>query len=104
MFGGKYERSRIHLVWFVRGVEEWIAIVVREEEGQIGLIWKCFRKVNGRVGVRIVAEVGLCIVRGALEVENIGVLWGFVSWRRRIMNSNSTSLSFFFFLGDESMI
>ena len=79
MFGGKSERSRIHLVWYVRGVEEWIAIVVREEEGRIRLIWKCFRKVNGRVGVKRVAEVGLRIARGALDVENIGVLWGSIS-------------------------
>lgn len=81
---------------YVRGVEEWIAIVVMDEEGRIWYIWKCFRKVNGQTGVEIVAEVVLRTAPAALEPENIGVLWASILWKRAIRNPNNTSLNFCF--------
>jgi hypothetical protein len=66
-------------VWYVRGVEEWIAIVVREEEGLTCYIWKCFQRANGLTGVEHVAEVVLRTAPAALEPENIGILWGSIS-------------------------
>lgn len=79
MLGRKEERSQIHLVSFVRGVEELIATSVMEEEGQTMLILKCSQKVNGQNGVGLVAEVVLVTALAALGLESIGILWASIS-------------------------
>lgn len=79
MLGRKEERSQIHLVWSVKGVEELIAISVMGKEGQTRFIWKCSQKVNGRNGVGLVVEVVLVTAPAALGLENIGILWDSIS-------------------------
>lgn len=75
MFGGKEERSRIRIAWYVKGVEGLIAISVMEGGGQTRFIWKCSQKVNGRNGVGHVVEAVLVTAPAALGLESIGISW-----------------------------